>query len=81
MRTTRMILTAALLMGALFLALMMLSEESEALECYDNKVNFDKDEVEVRYRGQLIEPLTTITQGYSLIIIEKTGYCNITVNG
>ena len=81
MRITRMILTAALLMGALFLALMMLSEESEALECYDNKVNFDKDEVEVRYRGQLIEPLTTITQGYSLIIIEKTGYCNITVNG
>ena len=58
-----------------------LSDESEALDYYEKKVNFDPDAVTVYYSGAEVEPLTTIKEGRSVYIYEKPGYHNLTING
>ena len=67
--------------GSLAIILICASDDAEALDCVQNKVNFDPDEVTVYYGGSQVDPLTDIVAGFSIFVSEKTGYCNVTING
>ena len=67
--------------GVSVIVLLGVSDDSEALDCVQNKVNFDSNEVIVYYGGSPISPLNEIEVGYSIYVVEKTGYHNVTLNG
>ena len=69
------------LVAAVIVVLNVSSEESDALDCVENKVNFNPDEVRVYLNSTEIEPLTTINNADLVRIEEKPGYCNSKVNG
>ncbi len=67
--------------GLLAVVLICASDDSEALDYVENKVNFNPDEVVVYYAGNQVGPLTDINVSFALYIVDKTGYHNVTING
>ena len=72
-------LSAAIVLLAV--VVVCVSDDSEAVDCYDHKMNFDSNAVTVYYSGLEVEPLTTIDEGRNVYIIVKPGYHNLTLNG
>ena len=82
MRAAYGFLITLALVGVLITVMNVTSEESEAVERYSGKINFDSDEVIVYYGGNNIEPMYTINQvGLDIVVLLKTGYENVTING
>ena len=81
MRTIGKSLVLIALVAVLVVVLNMSSDESEGLDCVENKVNFDPDEVTVYCFSDEIEPLTTINLAERIRVLPKTGYCNPKING
>ena len=69
------------LVTVLVIVLNMTSDESDALDCYPNEVNFDPDELIVTLNGNEIEPRAGIQNTDIIRMQTKTGYHNIKVNG
>ena len=74
-----LVLVAAI--GLFAVILICVSDDSEALDCVDHKVNFNAEEVLVYYGGLPADPLSEIDVGFAIYIVEKTGYHNVTING
>lgn len=72
-------LSAAIILLAV--VVICVSDDSEAVDCYDHKLNFDSNAVTVYYSGFEVEPLITINEGRSVFVFLKTGYHNLTLNG
>ena len=77
---SKMLLLSA---AAVLLAVVVVcvSDDSEAVDYQEFKVNFDPDRVTVYYSGVEVEPLTVIEEGRSIYVYEKPGYENVTING
>lgn len=67
--------------GLLAVVMICASDDSEALDCVEHKINFNSEEVVVYYGGLPIEPLIDIDVGYTIYIVDKPGYHNVTING
>lgn len=63
------------------LLLSMSADDSEAVDYHPYMVNFNPDEVDVYYSGSLVEPMASISEGHTIGIVVKTGYCNPSING
>ena len=57
--------------GLLAVVLICASDDSEALDCVENKVNFNPDEVVVYYAGNQVGPLTDINVSFALYIVDN----------
>ncbi len=80
----RRVLGLLLMVSMAVLIVFLLSttaDDCEGVDYHPYMVNFNPDEVVVYYSGSQVEPMTSITEGHTIGVVVKTGYCNPSING
>ena len=81
MRILLKISLSAALMGLLLILLICSADDCDATDSVPNTIIFDEDEVTVYYAGAQISSMSTISDGPTLKVFAKKGYCNPRING